>query len=90
MNPPREPSSWCDISWGLVAAVSAVWFLQAITDAGLLGGVLLLAPAFFIVVGAWRRTIWGCPFAHHPGTDEDDVCPRHPVQDHATEDNAAV
>lgn len=63
MNTPLEPTSWRDVLWGLVAAVSAVWFLQAIADAGLLEGVLLLAPAFFIVFGAWRRTIWGCPFS---------------------------
>lgn len=88
MNTPREPTSWRYVLWGLVVAVSAVWFLQAIADAGLLVGVLLLAPAFFIVVCAWRRTIWGCPFSHHPGTGEDDVSPRHPVQD--PENNVAV
>lgn len=79
MNTPREPTSWRDVFWRAVAAVSGVWFLQAIADVGLLIGVLLLAPAFFIVVGTWRRTIWGCPFPHEPGAAQSDACPRHPL-----------
>ena len=63
---------------------------RAATAPGLaLGGVaLLLAFAVtvlwllaiaWLVLGSWRRTVWGCPFDHEASAPPARRCPRHPL-----------
>jgi hypothetical protein len=38
--------------------------------------VWLLTIAWF-ALGAWRRSVWGCPFSHDPTAAPARRCPRH-------------
>jgi hypothetical protein len=100
--------AWLGLAVVLVS-VTAVQFL-ALARAFLGGdlpplgaGGLLLAFAFTVVwlltiawvtLGAWRRSVWGCPFAHRSQAPAARRCPRHrlvdrPVSDHdPTEEQA--
>jgi hypothetical protein len=78
-----------DFGWLLTAAVflaGAVWVLvlgveaaiQADTPLGALGsvvGTLLFVgvPAYWLLAGAWRRSVWGCAAPH----DRPGGCARH-------------
>ncbi len=40
--------------------------------------IVWLVSIYWVVMGAWRRSVWGCPF-HHDATRHDGRrCPRHP------------
>lgn len=67
--------TWRDYAWIAVALVAAAGMISAVADSGLLVGALLVLAGFWIVAGAYRRTVWGCPFSHAPGAEEQ--CPRH-------------
>jgi hypothetical protein len=100
-------AAWLGLAVVLVT-VTAVQFL-ALARAFLVGdlpplgtGGLLLAFAFTVVwllaiawfaLGAWRRSVWGCPFAHRSQAPEARRCPRHrlvdrPVDHDPTEEQA--
>lgn len=34
-------------------------------------------PAYWLVMGAWRRTVWGCPHLHDPEAPVERRCQRH-------------
>jgi hypothetical protein len=96
-RPPGRPRdvAWLGLAVVLVT-VTAVQFL-ALARAFLGGGLpplgtggLLLAFAFTVVwlltiawvtLGAWRRSVWGCPFAHRSRSPEARRCPRHGLVD---------
>ncbi len=94
--PGWRDHAWAGLA-GAVAVVTAVQFVRlAVTlsrlDTGpsgagaLLGFVITVAwllTAYWVVMGCWRRSVWGCPFAHtfDAGTDR---CPRHAVVDDVT------
>jgi hypothetical protein len=44
---------------------------------GFLITVVWLLTIWWVVMGAWRRTVWGCPFDHHADASEARSCPRH-------------
>ncbi|MFA9446566.1 hypothetical protein [Egicoccus sp. AB-alg6-2] len=52
-----------------------------VSTAGLLLAFLItvvwLLTIWWLVVGAWRRSIWGCPFDHHADAPGPRRCPRH-------------
>lgn len=75
---PQPPTSWRDLAWAAVGAAAVAWFVKAIATATLVVGLLLVVAGFFVVAGAWRRTIWGCPFSHDPDDQTAESCPRHP------------
>jgi hypothetical protein len=91
---------WLGLAVVLVS-VTAVQFL-ALARAFLGGdlpplgtGGLLLAFAFTVVwlltiawfaLGAWRRCVWGCPFAHRSQAPEARRCPRHGLVDRPASD----
>jgi hypothetical protein len=65
--------------------------LPAFGTGGLLLGfavtvVWLLTVAWF-ALGAWRRSVWGCPFAHSSEAPELRRCPRHPWVDRPAGDD---
>jgi hypothetical protein len=39
--------------------------------------VVWLLTIFWVSVGAWRRTVWGCPFEHTEDAPRLRRCPRH-------------
>lgn len=39
--------------------------------------VLWLLTAFWVAVGSWRRSVWGCPFDHLRTAPPARRCPRH-------------
>ncbi len=64
---------------GLVLAVSR----PGLEPGG--GGLLLaflvtvvwLLTIYWLVMGAWRRSVWGCPFHHDVAVMDGRRCPRH-------------
>jgi hypothetical protein len=86
---------WLGLAVVLVAvtAVQLVALARALlTDTlpPLSGGGLLLGFAFTVVwlltiawfsLGSWRRTVWGCPFAHTHGAPSARRCVRHELVD---------
>jgi hypothetical protein len=44
---------------------------------GFLITVVWLLTIFWLVMGAWRRTVWGCPFEHDEEAAAARRCPRH-------------
>ena len=82
---------WLVVAGGL--GTVTVWQLLRLvltvgSDPGLQlgGGGLLLAIAItvvwlltvsWLVLGAWRRTVWGCPFDHEHDAPPARRCPRH-------------
>jgi hypothetical protein len=59
--------------------------LPALGTGGLLLGfaftVLWLLTVSWFVLGAWRRSVWGCPFSHTRDRPAARRCPRHPLLD---------
>jgi hypothetical protein len=53
---------------------------------GFLITVVWLVTIWWVVMGAWRRTVWGCPFDHRPDASEPRRCPRHAHVDAAAVD----
>jgi hypothetical protein len=45
---------------------------------GFLITVVWLLTIFWLVMGAWRRTVWGCPFEHDEQAPAARRCQRHP------------
>lgn len=39
--------------------------------------VVWLLTVFWVSMGSWRRTVWGCPFDHLPTSPPARRCPRH-------------
>jgi hypothetical protein len=67
-------------------AVAVIRLEVAPTTGGLVLGFLVtvvwLLTIWWLVVGAWRRSVWGCPFSHLPSAADLRRCPRHsPVPD---------
>lgn len=46
------------------------------------GGMIL----FWLAVGAWRRTVWGCPFEHEADAPWVARCQRHALVGEPTDD----
>lgn len=81
---------WLGMAVGL-AAVTAVQFVRLawvaltgdldVSTAGLFLAfvitVVWLMTIFWLVAGAWRRSVWGCPFDHVADAPEARRCPRH-------------
>jgi hypothetical protein len=44
---------------------------------GFLVTVVWLLTIWWLVVGAWRRSVWGCPFSHTIDAPAARRCPRH-------------
>lgn len=70
-------------AWQLVRLV---YLAATDPDVAPSGGMLLLAfvitvvwllTIFWVAVGAWRRTVWGCPFDHAEDAPRLRRCPRH-------------
>jgi hypothetical protein len=66
-------------------------------DVAITGGLLVLAvvitvvwllTVFWVAVGAWRRTVWGCPFDHTADAPRLRRCPRHPTVEVASDAGA--
>lgn len=66
---PDVRPTWRDYAWVAAALVVTAGTISAVADAGLLIGALLVLATFWIVAGAYRRTVWGCPFSHTPDTE---------------------
>jgi hypothetical protein len=74
--PERQmAATWRDHAWIAFALVVGAGTISIVADAGLLLGALMLLAGFWLIVGAWRRTVWGCPFSH--ARDAAESCPRH-------------
>jgi hypothetical protein len=39
--------------------------------------VVWLLTVYWLAVGSWRRTVWGCPFDHTEAAPATRRCPRH-------------
>jgi hypothetical protein len=67
----------------VVLAVTAARFPRAAGTGGLFLGfvvtVVWLLTVYWLVMGAWRRSVWGCPFDHDAGATDDRRCVRHPT-----------
>ncbi len=45
--------------------------------------VVWLMTVFWVSVGSWRRSVWGCPFDHLETSPQARRCPRHHLlEDH--------
>jgi hypothetical protein len=44
---------------------------------GFLVTVVWLLTVYWVVMGAWRRSVWGCPFRHDTVGRDARRCPRH-------------
>jgi hypothetical protein len=44
---------------------------------GFLVTVVWLSTIYWVVMGAWRRSVWGCPFHHDTAGRDARRCPRH-------------
>jgi hypothetical protein len=44
---------------------------------GFLITVVWLLTIYWLAMGAWRRSVWGCPFQHVAAAPEVRRCPRH-------------
>ncbi len=68
-----EPSAdWADVTWaGLaIAAVLGTVYMAAGYRFDPLWTLLWAVVGSFAVLGAWRRTIWGCPHSHRAESQE--------------------
>jgi hypothetical protein len=86
---------WLGLAGGLVTvtAVQLVALARALRTGAMPpvgGGGLLLGFAFTVVwlltiawfsLGSWRRTVWGCPFAHTRDAPAARRCVRHDLLD---------
>jgi hypothetical protein len=63
-------------------AVAAAHLQPAPSTGGLVLGFLVtvvwLLTIYWLVMGAWRRSVWGCPFDHRHDAAPARRCPRHP------------
>jgi hypothetical protein len=80
MYEPELHATWRDYSWAAVSLLAAAATISAVADSDILVGAIILLAGIWIVVGAYRRTIWGCPFSH--AEDALDPCPRHDESAH--------
>jgi hypothetical protein len=55
---------------------------------GFLITVVWLLTIWWLVAGAWRRTVWGCPFHHTSAGADARRCTRHALV--ATDDQGAI
>jgi hypothetical protein len=64
-------------------AIALVRLDTAPTTGGLLLGFLItvvwLLSIYWLVMGTWRRSVWGCPFHHTTAGPEARRCTRHAV-----------
>lgn len=86
----RPQASWRDALWvagGLLLTAWPTWqALEGISAAvrpPVAPGSLLVAGVWGVIAGllgagAWRRTVWGCPFPHSACGNGARPCPRHP------------
>jgi hypothetical protein len=90
-RPGWKDVAWAALAVVLVAVT--VWQLGRLAyvaatdpDVAVTGGTLVLAfvitvvwllTIFWFSVGAWRRSVWGCPFDHAPDAPRLRRCPRH-------------
>jgi hypothetical protein len=67
---PHKPRA-ADYLWASLAVLvaSASVYIAYVGELELVALVILLVPAYWFGMGAWRRTTWGC---QHP-----ESCPRH-------------
>jgi ABC-type nickel/cobalt efflux system permease component RcnA len=82
--------AWVGLATALVA-ITAVQFVMLFAtlfrmETRLSGGARLLGFAFTVLwlltvswfaLGAWRRSVWGCPFDHVTTAPAERICPRH-------------
>lgn len=84
---PRD-LGWAALAAGLVVVTAAqlVALVAVLVRTGASGGgavlgflvtVVWLLTISWLVLGAWRRTVWGCPFAHEHDAVVDRRCARH-------------
>jgi hypothetical protein len=52
--------------------------------------VVWLLTIAWVSLGAWRRTVWGCPFGHAHDTPAARRCVRHPLLDAPEPDGGRV
>ncbi|MTV27558.1 hypothetical protein FTX61_19375 [Nitriliruptoraceae bacterium ZYF776] len=55
---------------------------------GFLVTVVWLLTIWWLVAGAWRRTVWGCPFDHTLAAIPERRCPRHALVEAGATDAA--
>lgn len=69
------------VQLGLLAVRAATDPDVAATAGGLLVGfvitVVWLLTIYWLTMGSWRRTVWGCPFEHAGTAPRTRRCPRH-------------
>jgi hypothetical protein len=90
-RPRAKDVAWAALS--IVVVTVTAWQLTRLVylaatepDVAPSGGMLFLAfvitvvwllTVFWLSVGAWRRTVWGCPFDHTEDAPRLRRCPRH-------------
>jgi hypothetical protein len=66
---------------GRLAVVAATDPKLQVSGAGLVLAfaitVVWLLTVYWLVMGAWRRSVWGCPFEHGADATTTHRCPRH-------------
>lgn len=70
----------------ILQVVRLVWTLTTSDQVQVTGGgavlgflvtVVWLLTIYWLVAGAWRRSVWGCPFEHTQDAHHDRRCQRH-------------
>lgn len=78
----------------LVVTVLTDERVQVTGGGAVLGFIITVAwylTIYWLAAGAWRRSVWGCPFEHREDAPYDRRCQRHPLLAAApTPDAAAV
>jgi hypothetical protein len=93
-EPGRRDLAWASLAVvvGVVTIAQLVGLTMALlgletapsTGASFVGFVITvvwLLTIYWVVVGAWRRTVWGCPFEHTASARAGRRCARHPLVD---------
>ncbi|WP_157042085.1 hypothetical protein [Nitriliruptor alkaliphilus] len=92
-RPSFRDGFWIALTGALVVVtvlqlIRLVWTLATsdqiqVTGGGALLGFLVtvvwLLTIYWLVAGAWRRSVWGCPFEHTEDAHYDRRCQRHPL-----------
>lgn len=89
-TPTLRDVGWALLAGGLVLVTLVqlvrMVVLAASAERAPTGGGLLLAflvtvvwllTIYWLAAGAWRRSVWGCPFAHRQDAPAGRRCPRH-------------